>query len=80
MSHDDIAMSNLDVFRVLNGNAVVQSLLTDHVDWILLVNNRGGLISRIFCKITFHSIHLYFSRGQDFPILVGSTKISGAAC
>ena len=51
-------MSNLDIFTVLDGNVAVWSLLTDHVDWILLVNNRGGLISRTFCKIIFHSILL----------------------
>lgn len=69
-------MSNLDIFTVLDGNVAVWSLLTDHVDWILLVNNWGGLISRTFCKIIFHSILLCLSRGRKFQILVYSTRIS----
>ena len=69
-------MSNLDIFTVLDGNVAVWSLLTDHVDWILLVNNWGGLISRTFCKIIFHSILLCLSRGRKFQILVHSTRIS----
>lgn len=69
-------MSNLDIFTVLDGNVAVWSLLTDHVDWILLVNNWGGLISRTFCKIIFHSIPLCLVRGQKFQILVHSPRIS----
>lgn len=69
-------MSNLDIFTVLDGNVAVWSLLTDHVDWIVLVNNWGGLISRTFCKIIFYSIPLCLSRGWKFQILVHSTRIS----
>lgn len=63
LSHYAVPMPDLDGFGVLDGNVTVRSILTDHVDWILLVNDIGGLTSfpRIFCKIKLHSIPLPLS-------------------
>lgn len=67
LSHYDVPVSNLDGFRVLDGDVAVRATLRDHVDWVLLVNDCGGRISPsgILCKIIFHSIPLDLSRGQQ---------------
>lgn len=74
-SHDDIPMPDLDVFRVVNGNEVIWSMLTDQVDGIFLVNNCSGRFSSSqICKIIFHSSPLHLSGGRGSKYQTAAAK------